>query len=214
GVFSARGMLTMDITHGFSQTLARSIDSLDIGDLMAVFREMETEARGLLREEGIPEDAMEFIRSIDMCYEGQGHYVEVPAPLIEIGEEAKAEIKDRFHALHKIKYGHRMEAAVKTINIRMKGVGKIRKMPMRQFDETDETPAAAFKAKRNVYLEGSFDEWNILDRDVLLPGNTVNGPAIVEEPHHTTLVWPDQSVRVDRFRNLIIEGRRSEERGG
>jgi N-methylhydantoinase A len=205
GVFSARGMLTMDITHGFAQTLARSVDSLDIRELMAVFREMEARGLEMLREEKIPEDAMEFIRSIDMCYEGQGHYVEVPVPEIDLDEDAKVEISSRFHVLHKTKYGHRMDAPVKTINVRLKAVGKIRRMPMKEFDVTDRIPETAFKTKRKVYLQGNFAELNILDRANLLPGNVVKGPAIVEEPHHTTLVLPDQSVSVDRFKNLVIE---------
>ncbi len=208
GVFSARGMLTMDITHGFARTLARLVDSLHILELRAIFEEMEARGFEMLMEEKIPEDAMEFVRSIDMCYEGQGHYVEVPVSNISLDEEAKATISSRFHALHKTKYGHLMDAPVKTINVRLKAVGKIRKMPMKEFDTTDRIPETAFRTKRKVYLEGSLAELIILDRANLLPGNRVDGPAIIEEPHHTTVVWPDQSVSVDRFRNLVIEKKR------
>jgi N-methylhydantoinase A len=204
GVFSARGMLTMDITHEFAQTLARSVDSLDIRELAAVFIEMERRGFELLGEERIPGNMVDFRRSIDMCYEGQGHYVEVPISNVGMDGGAKAEIGSRFHALHEIKYGHRMGAPVKTINVRMKAVGRIPKMPMKEFDLTDRIPEAAFKAKRKVYLEGDFKEWNIIERGRLLPGNTVHGPAIVEEAHHTTVVWPDQKVSVDKFRNLVI----------
>lgn len=205
GVFSARGMLTMDITHGFSQTLARSIEALDVDELKAVFHEMEQQGLAMLQEEKIPDGATELVRSIDMCYEGQGHYVEVPVPSIDLDEGAKAEIARRFHALHEVKYGHRMEAPVKTINVRLKAIGAIPKMPVPEFEETDRVPPAAYKSRRTVYLDGTLGEWDILDRESLLPGNTVRGPAIVEEPHHTTLVWPDQKVSVDKFKNLVIE---------
>ena len=204
GVFSARGMLTMDITHGFSQTLARSIDALDVRELTGVFTEMERQGLTMLREEKIPDDAMEFVRSIDMCYEGQGHYVEVPVSEAELGKDARGALSTRFHDLHEIKYGHRMEAPVKTINVRMKAIGRIPKMPIQEFDLTDRIPSASIKSTRKVYLEGRFAEVSILDRAKLLPGNTISGPAIVEEPHHTTVVWHGQQVSVDRFLNLVI----------
>lgn len=205
GVFSARGMLTMDITHGFAQTLTRLIDALNMSELMTVFLDMEKDGLAMLKEEKIPAHDMGFVRSLDMCYEGQGHYVEVPVPGGDLADDSKADIANRFHELHQIKYGHRMEAPVKTINVRMKAIGKIPKMTMKEFGLTDQIPASAYKAKRKVYLEGSISEISILDRSLLLPGNVVKGPAIVEEPHHTTLVWPDQLVRVDKFGNLIIE---------
>jgi N-methylhydantoinase A len=205
GVFSARGMLTMDITHGFAQTLARTVDALDLSELIGIFEEMKERGLVMLREERIPDDAIEFVRSLDMSYEGQGHYVEVPVSETDLHENAKALISGRFHDLHKIKYGHRMDAPVKTINVRMKAVGKIPRIPLKEFELTDRIPDAAFKTKRKVYMEGKLEEWNIVDRDYLLCGNVVTGPVIVEEAHHTTMVWPDQLVRVDRFRNLVIE---------
>jgi N-methylhydantoinase A len=204
GVFSAWGMLTMDITHGFSQTLARTVDSLDVEELTGVFREMKEQGLAMLREEKIPADAMEFKRSIDMCYEGQGHYVEVPISEAELGEDARAKLISRFHALHQVKFGHRMNSPAKTINVRMKAIGKIPGMPVREFELTGHMPGAAIKARRRVYINGGFAEVNILDRVKLLPGNAIDGPAIIEEPHHTTLVWPDQKLTVDKFGNLVI----------
>jgi N-methylhydantoinase A len=205
GVFSARGMLTMDITHGFSRTLARPVEVLDIDELKAVFREMEQQGLAMLEEEKIPDEATELVRSIDMCYGGQGHYVEVPLSGADLDKDAKTEIAKRFHSLHEVKYGHRMEAPVKTINVRLKAIGKIPRMPLAEFGETRDVLQGAYKSRRAVYLDGALGEWDILDRESLLAGNTLHGPAIVEEPHHTTLVWQDQKVTVDRFRNLVIE---------
>ena len=204
GVFSAWGMLTMDITHGFSRTLARPVDSLDVEELTDVFREMEEQGLAMLREEKIAADAIEFKRSIDMCYEGQGHYVEVPISEAELGADARAKLSSRFHALHQVKFGHSMNSPVKTINVRMKAIGKIPRMPVRELEVAGRVPRTAFKAGREVYLDGGFADVSIFERAKLLPGNMIDGPAIVEEPHHTTLVWPDQELTVDRSGNLVI----------
>lgn len=204
GVFSARGMLTMDITHTFARTYARSMNVLDMEELGGIYGEMEESARSMLHEEGIAEEAMDFVRSVDMCYEGQGHYVEVAVPAGTLGSTARQIIINSFHSLHRAKYGHQMEAPPKTINVRMKAVGRIKEIPVRRNPEVRKVSPAAFKKERKVYSDGDFAEWQVLDRTLLVSGNSIAGPAIVEEPHHITVVMPGQTGRVDRYRNLVI----------
>jgi N-methylhydantoinase A len=205
GVFSAWGMLSMDIVHAFSQTFCRAVDTLDIRELGLIYRDMEDQGRAMLREEGIADDSVDLKRSVDMCYEGQGHYVEVSMPGGNLEDKTRAEISSRFHQLHQVRYGHRMERTPKTINIRLKAIGRIRKTLPKEQQGAAAIPDRAFKPERKVYCEGQFTLWKMVERDRLLPGNKIAGPVIVEEPHHTTVVWPEQIVSVDGFKNLIIE---------
>ncbi len=204
GAFSAWGMLTMNLVHSYAQTYFRSMDMLDFRELEGIYRDMENSGLEMLREENMSESAVEFVRSLDMCYEGQGHYVEVPLPDRELEEDAKVEIGSAFHHFHEIKYGHRMDAPPRVINIRLKAIGMIKDVPVREVEPGKEIPHGALKPKRKVYLDGDFAECQIFDRYKLLCGNTIDGPAIVEEPFHTTVVMPDQTLHVDKFGNLII----------
>jgi N-methylhydantoinase A len=194
----------MDITHTFVQTFTRSMDAMDINELAAIYGEMEKTARSMLKDESIGEEAMRFVRSVDMCYEGQGHYVEVPVPDGVLGQLAQQRIVDSFHALHRAKYGHDMAAPLKTINVRMKAIGKIKEIPVKKNPEVRKVKDNAFKVPRKVFSEGAASEWKVIDRGLLLSGNSVSGPAIVEEPHHITVVMPSQTMKVDRYRNLVI----------
>jgi N-methylhydantoinase A len=205
GVFSAWGMLSMDLIHSFAQTFARTMETLDVRELSLIYRGMENRGLAMLKEEEIPDEAMEFRRSVDMCYEGQGHYVEVPIPNGDLEDKTKAEISNHFHDLHQIRFGHRMERVPMTINVRVKAIGKIKNIPANESQVAGAIPDSAFKPERKVYFEGEFTPWKIVERGRLLPGNSIAGPVIVEEPHHTTVVWPDQTIGVDRFRNLIID---------
>lgn len=205
GVFSARGMLTMDISHTFARTFPRSMGDLDIRELATIYKEMEDRGREMLRKERIPDENMAFIRSLDMAYEGQGHYVEVPVSGGLMEKDSGKTIIDAFHDLHEKRYGHRMEGIPKTINVRMNAVGKIKEIPVKKNRRTKEIPEAAFKEKREVFSGGRLEKWTILDRYKLLAGNSMEGPLIVEEPHHITVVLPNQKFTVDRFRNLVIE---------
>ncbi len=204
GAFSAWGMLTMNLVHSYAQTYFKSMDALDLGELDSIYQDMQNRGLEMLRGENISRSASEFIRSLDMCYDGQGHYVEVPLPDRKLGEDAKAEIVNAFHRLHEIKYGHQIDAPPRVINIRLKAIGKIREIQIRELKQGKEIPHGAFRPKRKVYLGGELVECRIYDRYRLLGGNVIDGPAIIEEPLHTTVVMPEQTLNVDNFGSLII----------
>ena len=89
GVFCARGILTMNLVHTYAQAYVRSMDKLDIQELEDVYKDMENSAFKILKAEGMSEDTIEFVRSLDMGYEGQHYYVETPVPGGELKESAK-----------------------------------------------------------------------------------------------------------------------------
>jgi N-methylhydantoinase A len=204
GEFSAWGMLTTNLVHSYAQTYFRVMDALDPRELEDIYQSMENSGRDMLTEENIPRSDIELIRSLDMCYEGQGHYVEVPLPDVKLKEDAKVEIINAFHHLHEIKYGHQLKAPPRVINVRLKAIGNIKDVRISEIEQGREIPRDAFKPPRQVYLGGESVECPIYERYRLLCGNVIEGPAIVEEPMHTTVVMPKQTLSVDKFGNLII----------
>jgi N-methylhydantoinase A len=204
GVFSARGILTMNLVHTYAQAYVRSMAEVDIRELENVYREMENRALQMLTAEGMSRDTVEFARSLDMGYEGQSHYVETPVPNGELPESARMEIGRSFERLHEIRYGHRIEAPLITANTRLKAIGNIKEMPVAEARQGREIPRGAVKPERQVYLDGGLVASRIYERDGLLCGNTIAGPAIIEEPFHTTVVMPGQTLQVDKLGNLII----------
>ena len=205
GVFCAWGMLGMNIVHTFSQTHNRSINNLNMQDIGDIFQEMKNQALDNLKEEKVPEEAMEIVQSLDMSYAGQGHYVEVPLKDILLEEQSKAKISELFHRLHEIKYGHRLEAPIRITNVRMKAIGKLKEVPVKEIETGGEIRKSAIKPDRRVYMEGAFIDCKIYDREKLQAGNTLIGPAIVDEPHHTTIVGEGQNLSVDKWGNLVID---------
>ena len=45
---------------------------------------------------------------------------------------------------------------------------------------------------------------SIYDFDLLEPNMEFNGPAIVEDPSTTVVIFPDQKCKVDNYANLHI----------
>jgi N-methylhydantoinase A len=206
GVFSARGILAMNLVHTDAHAYVQAMDELNIQELEGIYRNMENPAFKMLIAEGISRDAMEFQRSLDICYEGQRYYIETPVPIIKLKEndKIKIEIRDSFERLYELRYGHLMNVPLRTINARLKATGKIKEIPLSEIKQGKEIPQRAIKKKRKVYLEGNLIETQIYERAELLCGNTIPGPAIIEEPFHTTVVMPGQTLQVDNLGNLII----------
>lgn len=204
GVFSARGTLTMNLVHTYARTCARALARLDAGELENIFREMEKEALATLTSEGMTREKIEFTRSLDMGYESQHYYIETPMKGGEIKEGSKKDIAEGFERIHEAKYGHRIQAPLIITNVRLKATGAIKDIPVTEIKKGKQIHQSAIKPARKVYLDGGFVDASIYERAGLLCGNTITGPAIVEEPFHTTVVMPGQTLEVDRFGNLII----------
>lgn len=204
GVFSAWGMLSTDFVHNFAQTHIAYTDELDFAGVTEIYNRMENEARDLLKHEEIPESDISIVRTVDMRYDGQGHYVEVSIPDGTLHDDVKQIMNENFRRLHKAKYGHDLDALTETVNLRLKAIGKIKDVKIEKLKK-GKLPPGAVKEKRKVFLEGDFIDCPIYLRSLLLQGNHIDGPAIVEEPTHTTVITKDQSMDVDGFGNLLIK---------
>jgi N-methylhydantoinase A len=204
GVFCARGILTMNLVHTYSRSYARSLDGLDIRELNDIYKDMERDAFTTLQAEGMTVNDIEYTRYLDMGYEGQYFFIETPVPGGALPETAKKEIGDAFERLHETRYGHRIQAHLITGNARLKATGRIKDPPLAEIGRGKKTADSAMKSSRKVYLDGAFIDTRIYERERLLAGNNIAGPAIIEEPFHTTVVMPGQMLEVDQLGNLII----------
>jgi N-methylhydantoinase A len=204
GVFSARGIMAMDLVHTYARAYTRPMDGLDIRELESVFAAMEKDAFEILSAEGMSHDEIIYQRSLDMGYESQHYHIETPVSGIEMKELAGEKICACFEGLHEARYGHRVDAPLVVTNVRLKATGRIKDVPVAGIQRGREIPPEAVKPSRRVFLDGGFVDAGIYERDRLRCGNVVTGPAIVEEPFHTTVVMPGQTLELDEPGNLII----------
>ena len=207
GVFSARGILTMNLVHTYTRAFTGKIDELDIQELAKLFDEMENNAVKTLSSEGISRGNIDFIRTLDIGYEGQVYKIETPVPSGVFSEDSKSIISQSFENLHENKYGHRIDAPLVITNMRLKATGRIDNPEETEIDMGDEIPPDAVKTPRQMYLDNALTDVRVYERDRLLGGNTISGPAIIEEPFHTTVILTGQIMRVDKLGNLVINAR-------
>ncbi|MDE0389946.1 MAG: hydantoinase/oxoprolinase family protein [Rhodospirillales bacterium] len=209
GLTSALGLLFADVRYDFSRTRICRADQLDCAEIEAEFAEMEATARDMLRASGFDEDRMHLQRIANFKY--YGGFEAVPLSVAIEGRRFDQAALDtalaRFASEHEREYNYVLdEIPVELQLIRLVAHGLIERPSLRQSDHTG-TAAAAETGARDVYFEeeNGFVSTKVYDRDRLLPGAQLVGPAIVEQMDSTVLIRPGMSADVDHYFNLILE---------
>ncbi len=204
GIASAMGCLLVDIRHDSSLMYLGKTQDANLIQLAHSFESMEEEARDHLVEEGVPPENMRFIRQIDMRYVGQWRTLTVPVDLSN-PESTLQEALKKFHAEHERSYSYSDPSReVEIFALKLVTQGIIPKPTMPKVRETGDAESA-LTGSRQVYFDeaGGFVETPIYNRDKLLPGARIQGPAVVEQLDSTVVLPPETASVVDPYLNII-----------
>jgi len=205
-VFSAWGMLMTDLRRDYIRTQICRTDQVTPEHLNAIYEEMEEQARQDLAAERVKKSEMEIQRFADMRYMGQEHTVKVALSAGKITAQVMPDINERFHALHEHTYTFRLDTPVELVNYHIMALGRVKKPEIKKLDGGKGKLDDARKGKRRVnFDELGFHEADIYERDLLPVGVAIRGPAIIEEPASTTVVFPDQQLTRDEYGFLHIK---------
>jgi N-methylhydantoinase A len=206
GLFSAWGMLMTEERGDWVRTHVAQTDALDLDDLSAVWGELESTASSYFDADGAQTDGVVLTRSADMRYKGQEHTVKVPVAAGVVDAEAIAEVERRFAELHERHYTFRLDVPVEFVNLHLTALRPQADSRVLQPRTRGGDVADALRGRRMVhYDQAGLHEAAIYERESLPTGQTVDGPAVVEEPAASTLVFPGQRFSVDEWSNVVIE---------
>ena len=206
GVNSAIGLLATDLKHEVVRTFMTRAAQVDPRAVGVAFGELEAQTRALLRQEGVSEDRIEIRGEIDMCYVGQSFQLRIPVTAPNDANVADV-MNKAFHNRHEEVYGFcDREGPTMFVNLRLTAIGKVERPKLRQLEDGADDAGAARKGRRKVYFgsAGGLVDCDVYDREKLLFGNRLGGPAIIEQMDTTTVVPPDAAVVVDRHGSLEI----------
>lgn len=196
GNVSAFGLLTVDVKNDYVRThVTRDLSTETAAE---IFGGLERQAAEALDREGFDEHVYQ--RTADLRYYGQAYEVRVPAPPGEIDEAWKAEVLDRFHAAHKQLYGYAYNDGAEWVNLRVSGIGPITRPAI----GPRQTVEAGEPGKRQVFFEEAREDTPVHQRATLRSGETITGPAIIEEYGSTIPLHPGYTATVDDYGNLEI----------
>ena len=204
--FSAFGMLMTDVTNDFGQTAIMPLEPASVdaaNEVLARLAELGSQA---LAADGLPEDSWLFLPSAEMRYQGQEHTVNVPLPTQQLSADDVPAILEQFGAIHRQQYGHSMDDPVEIVTLRMRTVGLLPRPDVPKIDAGDGDAAGAKIGSRSVYradARGHVD-YAVYDRTKLRSADSLEGPAIVEEPSSTTVIHDGDVLTVGDHGELVI----------
>jgi len=215
-IFCAAGMLRSDLKHDFVSTYVTLFEDADSAAFRKIFEDMEAEGIKLLKSEGIPQNRIEHIYSLDLRYLKQYHEVNVEISSTEIQDFDLSSISARFHEKHNELFGYSLaeeQTPVELINLRIVCVGQTLKPEFKAEAFSGSDPSGAFKKTRRAFLplQKYFEDINVFDGAKLCFGNRVVGPAIIEQVNTTTFVTPEYNLLVDRYGSYTMYMKSSEE---
>ena len=207
GILCAMGLLASDIRCDYVKTGICDFTLDNAGKMNANFQDLVDEGDRWLDVEKIPQPQKQIIKHADMRYFGQNFELSIPIEFEEIRADNIDEIRALFHRTHKREYGYCNEKAkIQIVNYRATALGKVSTIKLKEHEFGGLDAERAVIDARQVYFEESrgYTMTKIYHRDALKAGNTLAGPAIIEQMDATIVIPPGHTARVDPYLNILI----------
>ncbi|MET3580012.1 N-methylhydantoinase A [Mesorhizobium robiniae] len=201
GTFCALGAAAADLRRDFVRSLRWPLDARSAGLLQGVFDELSAEGSAWLAREGEQSTQRRYERAVDMRYAGQAYELRV-----ELADDCKDAlcVAEAFHREHERIYGFRdTESEIELGTARLAVVGVTSKISEPVIAAGTGTPK--LKAQRRLFRKGAWIEAGVYARSDFGAGDTIQGPAIIEQEDTTTVLLPGWAAKADATGNLHLE---------
>ena len=212
GILCALGLLLTDLSHDFSLTRRARLEEASITAIRTALAQLKADAELWFAGEGVAPERRALNATVDMRYAGQNHELNVAVPDIDDDAAFLQALAENFAEVHRRRYGYvAPEEPVELITFRLKASGLVDKPEFPSAADAGPDPSAALVGYRQVYMPEAraFAESSVYDRESLMPGNRIEGPAVIAQFDSTTLVLEGQVAVVDQYFNMLLsEGER------
>jgi len=205
GILCAQGLIVSDLRETFVRTAVTPLTDARMADVAARIKELRGLANEWFDVEGVDKASRNINVVLDARYVGQNFELAIglggaePLPSAEV-------IKQRFLTEHERAYGfHNPADPIEIVNFRLITVGKLRQ-PAGLRGDPRKSGTAEPASHRRVWFEAdAAQDTPVYDRATLMSGDTVIGPAVIEQLDSTTLLFPGDRAAVDPYLNLIVD---------
>lgn len=205
GVLSALGFLSAANAIDVVKSSHAELDGVTQESVVALFDQLQAEARELLTASGVPGSQIRYEHSLEMRFIGQGNEIQVQVP--DPGQGWNETVHRLFSGEYRRRFGdvapHRV--GVEILSWRIRASGPDPEAKLRFMDE--QQPTTEPKGHRNAYFPESncYVSTPVFDRQRLAPGTQISGPALIEERESTLVLNPNSQCTVMPDRSLHIE---------
>jgi len=205
---SAFGMLTAPRSFDFVRSLPSVLSSTSWKEVHEAIGMMRREGLNQLHAAGIPEELAKVSITVDVRHLGQGDTVTVSLG-DSMAEDPKHEVEESFERSYIRLYGRRppgVEPEILTWRVKVSGPDPT--VSVQGIDASPQDPHTPEpRGSRLAWFVESdgFVETPVYDRYQLLPGQQVEGPALIEERESTAVLGPGCVARVSQVRALEVD---------
>jgi len=208
-VLSAWGMLTSDLRYELSRTHFESGARSTAQEVRSIFADLQTRATDRLR--GWFDGPIEVERSAEMRYGEQIFEIDVPLDGIDLDSPGLIEeIEARFHRRHEELYTYASpEQEVVFVNARVAAIGAV-SVPEQDARAATSTTPCAPRGRRKAWF-GTWRDVDVYALDDFKPGQTLDGPAIIEAETTTVVINEGDRLSVNPlgWLDILVAGSRT-----
>ena len=204
----AFGAASADILHVYEQVDIQA-SPFDVARLNRILQGLEKKANAQLEHDGIVAQRRRFHFSLDMRHRGQINEVEVPLHERRVRGAFEETLRRRFSVRYEQLYGRGSsygEARQEIVTLRLRASAATPRPRLVRAVGRTRIGARAVLGKRSIYwadLKRSAPT-PVYDGALLVSGNRITGPAVVETTDTTVVVHPGRSLQVDALGNFEI----------
>jgi N-methylhydantoinase A len=206
-VGSAVGFLDAPVSYEVVRSAYTLLDVIDCDRINGLFEEMISDASAVVAT-GAVGGALITTRTAFARYQGQGHEIEVSLP----NGSLNGNDIDALRSAFEVQYASQFGRTVPTMSIEVLnwGVRVATASPDAASTLSDVTRRRISPFSQRAItcdVTGELVDAGVYARVELLPGDELEGPAVVCEPQTTTLISADFTCFVDPYENLVLERR-------
>ena len=205
GVLSTYGLLFTDLRNDYVQTYLQSGEP-SVADVSSAYAQLEGQAAEWLDREGVPVSSQRITRSADLRYQHQGWEITVDVPDGSVSQQTLADMVTNFHELHERLYTYNLpHQTVELVNLRVTALGSLPRPTSEPVTaRTTSSSKPSYTRRARLSRQEGYVEVPVYERDNVVPGTRIEGPAIVEQRDTTTLLAHGFVSITDGYGNLII----------
>ena len=205
GVLSAYGIGLADVIVIRQQAVERLLEEIALQELVEPFAQLEKSGREQLRSQGITDERVSVHPRIFLKYAGTDSTLQLRFEAAETPQRSMATLVQEFETRYRSRFGFLMPGRRLLIDsIAVEATG--------HSEHGDEvTPAIHSRGDtlkplihRPAYFEQRWRETPFFDRATLLPGDHIEGPAVICEANTTTVLEPGWRAEVSALGQLIL----------
>ncbi len=203
GILCAEGAMNSFLTNEFVQTVFTKLDEEGISKIRSFREILKLKIQKWFIEEEIRKKSQEENWFIGARYFGQNYELNLPINFRQNDKELIIKLKSEFQKAHESNYGFASDSEpIQIVNILVKGIGKLDrpKLPLEKNGKKNkpENHRITFFEKDKSF------KTPVYKRNQLVRGQTIRGPAIIEQMDSTAIIFPKDIGKIDNWGNLII----------